>query len=65
VYAAVKIQVEISWVVTLKMEAARSSETLISYCRTSRRHNPEHPDLNVSYTQQFVLDLNALSQASS
>jgi hypothetical protein len=32
---------------TLKMEAGRSFETLISYHRTTRRHNPEDLDLNL------------------
>jgi hypothetical protein len=34
----------------LKMKAARSSETLVSYHTTTRRHNPEDLDLN-SYPQ--------------
>jgi hypothetical protein len=35
IFMAVKIQVEIFWVVTLKTEAARS------YCNTTWYHNPE------------------------
>jgi hypothetical protein len=31
---------------TLKMEAAMSSETLVSYHITVRRQNPEHHDMN-------------------
>jgi len=34
----VKIQVAVFWVV--KMEAAESSERLVSYHKTIRRHNP-------------------------
>jgi hypothetical protein len=50
VFTAVKIEGEIFWVVTvvvlcshftLKMEAARSSETLLSCNNTRRRHNLE------------------------
>jgi len=29
------------------MEAARSSEKLVSYRKTIRRHNPEYLDLNL------------------
>jgi hypothetical protein len=47
----VKIQVEVLGVVTpcwvtLKMEAARSSETFVSYRNRIWRQNPEDPDLN-------------------
>jgi hypothetical protein len=33
----------------LKVEATRSTETLVSYHITTRRHNPEAPDLNMYY----------------
>jgi len=32
--------------ITLKMEAALSSETSVSYQNTTRRHNPEDRDVN-------------------
>jgi len=32
---------------TLKMEAARSSETWVSYCNITQRHNPEDFDFKV------------------
>jgi len=38
-----KLQVDFFWVV--KMEAAKTSETLVSY-ETTRRHNAEDVDLN-------------------
>jgi len=33
------------WCFTLKMEAARASEALVFYHRTTRYHNPEDFDL--------------------
>jgi len=41
VVMVVKVQTD----VTLKMEAARPSETLVSYHNTSQHHNPEHLDI--------------------
>jgi len=32
---------------TLKMEAARTSETLVSYHNTTLRHSPEDLDMNL------------------
>jgi hypothetical protein len=47
VSTAVNVQVKVFWIVTLKMEAVRFFETLVSYCNATRRHNPEDLDLNV------------------
>jgi hypothetical protein len=38
---------------TLKTEAARSSETLVSYHNTKRRHNPEDRDLNLHHREDL------------
>jgi hypothetical protein len=37
------------------MEAARSSETLVSYQNTTRRHKPEDLDLDKSLAAMLVL----------
>jgi hypothetical protein len=42
----------------LKMEAARIYETLATYHNTTRRHNPENPDMmhiTVVKTSKFAL----------
>jgi hypothetical protein len=42
---------------TLKMEAAKPSETLISYCVTTQRHSPEDSDLKVTAVKTSDLSL--------
>jgi len=39
---------------TLKMEAARSSETFASYCVTTGHHKPEDLDLNLHHLENFI-----------
>jgi hypothetical protein len=41
-------EVEVFRVVTLKMEAALSSETLVSYHKTVQRHSPRRPRLETT-----------------
>jgi hypothetical protein len=45
VLTAIKIQVVDLWIVILKMEAARSSEKLVSYHITTWRYDPRRPQL--------------------
>jgi hypothetical protein len=38
----------------LRAKAPRSSETLVSYHITTRRHNPEDHDLNLHLREKFI-----------
>jgi hypothetical protein len=40
------------------MEAARFSETLVSYRNTTRRHNPEDLGLNLHYPENLKSGIN-------
>jgi len=47
---------------TTKMEEARFSETLVSYHKTTRRHNPQFHDVNFRRREKFkYLNINRIS----
>jgi len=43
----------VKWIM-MKMEAARSSEMLVSYCITTHWYNPEDSDLNLHRLENLV-----------
>jgi hypothetical protein len=47
--------------ITLKMEAARSFETLVSYQNTTRRHNTEDLDLNLHRREKLQIRIDPIS----
>jgi hypothetical protein len=50
VLTAVSMNMAIFWfvaIIALMMEAARTSETLVNFCQTTRRYNPEDSHLRI------------------